>query len=125
MAKSILETDGDFDLIISDMRSGERFKRGEDTKPEAVRFVEQLRESELKRRQKARYRHIPAFPVVFYSGKAYAELVYLTESVSGPESAVRLARGVEMLITKVLETLLHVRSEPVEIVVGSTPGGSN
>lgn len=122
MAKSILETDGDFDLIISDMRSGENSKQGDKGLPEAVRFIQQVRAAEVKRSQLDRYKHIPSVPVVFYSGKKYAELLYLTQSVRGPKSILHLASGVEMLLTKILETLAYVRSEPIQIVVGSTPG---
>lgn len=125
MAKSILETDGDFDLIISDMRSGEIYQQDDKAMPEAVRFIKELREAETKRSQIDRYKHIPSLPVVFYSGKEYAQLLYLTEPIRGPKSVVVLARGVEMLLTGVLRTLSHVRSEPVEIVVGLTPDESN
>ena len=121
MAESVLKTDGDFDLIISDMRRGENFKQGNESLIEAVRFIKQVREAEAERSRMERYKHIPRKPVVFYSGKDYDELLHLTQPVMGPNSMVVLARGVEMLLTEVLKMLAHVRSEPVEIVVGRTP----
>lgn len=125
MATHILETDGDFDLLISDMRGADGVEPGDDAKPEAVRFVEQLRETETARHQKDRYKHIPPLPVVFYSGKQYSKLLDYTQSVRGSEPIVVVAQGLETFLIDVLRILSQVRSEPSEIVVGPGPADNN
>ena len=98
---------------------------GDDAKPEAVRFVEQLRETETARHQKDRYKHIPPLPVVFYSGKQYSKLLDYTQSVRGSEPIVVVAQGLETFLIDVLRILSQVRSEPSEIVVGPGPADNN
>jgi CheY-like chemotaxis protein len=120
MAQSCLDTDGDFDLIISDMRRGESIKKGRDDMPEGVQFIKRLRETETRRSQISRYSHIPSLPVIFYSGKAYNEMLRLTEPIRQDGSVIILATGVEKLFEEVIRTLSYVRSEPIQIIVGPT-----
>jgi CheY-like chemotaxis protein len=121
MATHMLETDGDFDLLISDMRGARDVEPGDDTRPDAVRFVEQLRETETARLQEDRYKHIPPLSVVFYSGKPYSRLLDYTQSVRGAEPLVVIAQGLETFLFDVLRILSQVRSEPAEIVIGPSP----
>lgn len=125
MAQSYLDTDGDFDLIISDMRSGKNYKKSKNEIIEAVQFIMNLRESETKRRSTDRYSHIPSLPVIFYSGKDYDQLLRLTEPIRRGESVIILVRGVEKLLEEVIRTLSYVHSEPIKIVVGSTSKPKN
>jgi len=120
MAQSYLDTDGDFDLIISDMRSGGTIKKNKDDIPEAVQFIKRLRETETSRSQIARYSNIPSLPVIFYSSKSYSQQLRLTEPIRRDKSVVLFATSVEMLFEDVIGTLANVRSEPIQINVGST-----
>jgi hypothetical protein len=97
----------------------------DDAKPDAVRFVEQLRETETAWLQEDRYKHIPPLPVVVYSGKQYSKLLDYTQSVRGAEPIVVVAQGLEAFLIDVLRILSHVRSEPSEIVVGPSPADNN
>lgn len=119
MADQLISTDGDFDLIISDLRSGEDYRQGKSKLVEAVRFIMELRASEEKRQKIKRYAHIPSLPVIFYSGKDYERQRYLTESVRDPYTTTILTRGVEKLLLDVIRTLSDVRSKPIRLVVGT------
>jgi CheY-like chemotaxis protein len=124
MAQAYLDTDGDFDLIISDMRSGETYKQGKTEMPEAVEFIANLRSVEAKRRQIDRYSHIPPLPVIFYSGKSYSRLLQMTTPIRQTNSVVILVQDVEKLFEEVLRTLSYMRSEPIQIIVGPAPGST-
>jgi CheY-like chemotaxis protein len=120
MAQSYLDSDGDFDLIISDMRSGGTLKKSKDEMPEAVQFIKELREAESRRSQIARYSNIPSLPVIFYSSKSYSQQIRLTESIRRDGSVILFATSVEKLFEEVIRTLAYVRSEPIQIILGST-----
>jgi CheY-like chemotaxis protein len=124
-AQHMLQTDGDFDLIISDVRRGKSDHELRGELPDGVRFIEQLRAVEKERQTTGRYAHIPSIPVIFYSSMELARLRHVTESVRGPDAGISLARGVEMLMTKVLETLSDVRSQPINIVYRPPKGTSD
>lgn len=59
-ARKHVRRDGDFDLLISDVRGKEQ------DPPEAIRFVQEVRELEDKRRRPGDYTRIPLMPVVFF-----------------------------------------------------------
>ena len=118
-ADRALDSDGDFDLIISDMRSGEDFIQGKTAIPEAVRFIKSLRQVETKRQLSARYSHIPFLLIIIYSGKDYEELLNLTNSIRDSKGAIIIVNGVDRLFEEVLRSLSFVRAEPIKIVLGS------
>jgi CheY-like chemotaxis protein len=115
-ARCLLCEDGDFDLIVSDVKRGERGANySRETPPEGVRFVKQLREDEACRRQ-GRLAHVPALPVIFYTSMEPALLFQYLECVPSGDAPVEVTRGVEMLLREVFRTLARVRSDPVRIV---------
>lgn len=119
-AQGYLDVDGDFDLIISDMRRGESTKKSKDDMSEAIWFIKKLRQAETTRSQITRYSHIPSLPVIFYSGKGYKEMLRLTEPIRHEGSLTILATGVEKLFEEVIRVLSYVRAEPIQIIVGPT-----
>jgi len=120
LAQKYLDTDGDFDLIVSDMREGEVTKKQKDGMPEAVRFIVKLREMEAKRSQMSRYSNIPSLPVVIYSGQSYNQLRRLTEPIRRDGSIIIISTSTENFFEEVIRVLSDVRSEPIQIIVGST-----
>jgi CheY-like chemotaxis protein len=109
-AREYLRRDGDFDLIISDVRGKNQ------TPPEAIRFIQEVRNSEDKRRQEGKYEHIPLIPVVFYSGHDWKEFYNSIQELRSEESCVLWVSGVEQLVQEVLYLLYHVRLEPRRFV---------
>jgi len=123
-ANLALNSDGDFDLIISDMRSGDDFRQGKSSMPEAVQFIKSLRGVEANRQSLARYSHISSRPIIIYSGKDYNELLNLTDSIRGPKSTVLIVKGVERLFEEILRNLSIIRSEPILIKLNSDNNNS-
>jgi CheY-like chemotaxis protein len=110
-AREYLRRDGDFDLIISDMRGKDQHP------PEAVRFIqEDLRQAEDARRRAGNYEHIPLVPVVFYSGHPWQEYHDLIRDLRSAESIVVWTSGVEQLVQEILVLLYHIRLEPRRFV---------
>lgn len=120
-AKDYLDSDGDFDLIISDMRSGQMVDKSKKYLPEAVRFIKEVRNDEIKRKKNERWSHIPYLPVIFYSGKTMSEMWRMTEPIQQKDTETILTRGAEQLIFEVIDTLFNVRSELIQIKIGRTP----
>jgi CheY-like chemotaxis protein len=110
-ARESLRRDGDFDLLISDVRGKEQ------SPPEAIRFIqEDLRKPEEDRRKAGNYEHIPLVPVVFYSGHDGKEYDKFLQDMQSDESCIVWTSGVEQLVQQVLYLLYQIRLEPLGIV---------
>jgi CheY-like chemotaxis protein len=109
-AREYLRRDGDFDLIISDVRGKEQHP------PEAIRFIQDVRASEDERRQAGNYEHIPLVPVVFYSGHDWKEYDDLIQVLRSEDSCVIWTSGVDRLVQDVLYLLYQIRLEPRRFV---------
>jgi CheY-like chemotaxis protein len=109
-AREYLRRDGDFDLLISDVRGKEK------DPPEAIQFVNQIREKEEERRRAGNYAHIPLVPVVFYSGRHWKEYYGPIQDLRSEESCVVWTSGVEQFVREVLHLLHSIRLEPMRFV---------
>ena len=109
-AREYMLRDGDFDLIISDMR------RKELHPPDAVQFIREVRESENERQKAGNYSHIQPIQVVFYSGIDKHQLYSLTQEVQILEPSPILASGVGELIQHVLQISGGIRLEPISVI---------
>ena len=102
--------DGDFDLLISDVRGKDK------DPPEAIHFVQKLRELEEKRRREGNYAHFPLIPVVFYSGSDWKAFYAPIQELRSKKSCVEWTSGVAQFIEVVLRLLYHIRLEPSQFV---------
>ena len=103
IAREHVLMDGDFDLLISDVRGKDK------DPPAAIQFVQEVRELEETRRRKGNYEHVPLIPVVFYSGHDWKAFYAPIQELRSKESCVVWTSGVAQFVEVVLRLLYHIR----------------
>ncbi len=108
MAEQILETDNDFDLIISDVqRIGESYKTTDGIEiHEGVNFI-------VKKLLTMEDPFIKSIPVIFYAAYNWERLVMFTEPAREKHSNVDICNDVISLIKKVIVHLEESRRQPI------------
>jgi len=151
IAEEKLRIDSDFDIIITDVqRKGQSFISAKElTKKykiwrvhEGVNFIIKLRidpnifknyenedfnkqeEKELSKKKdpyKKLKEYVKSLPVIFYAAYKWKSLVRWTQPVRiiPPES--KISNSIDDLLSKVINTITDVRSNPIKIKVKKTP----
>ena len=105
-AKSTLEQDNDFDLIISDIqRSGKVDER--ETIYDGIYFIKSLREN-------SDDKVVNSLPVIFYTAYTPEKLEIIRKQV-GPEAfqELEVCATIEGLVSQVIKNLAEVRLKPI------------
>lgn len=122
-AYKLLRSDGDFDLIVSDVqRSGDYYKAygGVDIH-DGVNFVRWLRDQPETVDGKRSLAPGRETPVVFYAAYDWPRLVRFTAPVAETEPPVALANSVRDLISKVVLQLKSARDSAPPVHGAKTP----
>ncbi len=108
MAKDILETDNDFDLIITDIQRYEHnlAKRENNITLDGVDFIVKLREHKDPT--------IRALPVVFYAAYDWERLVLFTRPAREKQPEPDISNSVSDFIPKVVKRLASSRAMPIK-----------
>lgn len=115
-AEQILQTDNDFDLIISDIqRAGESHNLNQGVRVhEGVNFIVKLRNDNTDPVSSS-------LPVVFYAAYDWKRLIKFTQPAREFPLETEVSRNASDFIPKVVKQLAHARSSPIVCEPEKTP----
>lgn len=114
-AEEIMQTDNDFDLIISDVqRKGENYRLNEGIEiHDGVNFVVKLRQHDDV--------VIQSLPVVFYAAYEWRRLVEYTRPARELQPEAEITNSIDGLMKKAFTALATARSNPIVVPTKKRP----